>query len=66
MWDQLLESCLALQIKLCSFSGSCPISGLFIPFLFPAQKPDLKALPSKYFLCLTTKLLQGWERVVFG
>jgi len=60
------ESCLALQIKLCSLSGSCPISGLFMPFRLAAQKSDLKALLSKYFLCLTTKLLQCWERVAFG
>lgn len=60
------ESYLALQIKLCSLNGSCPISGLFMPFRLAAQKSDLKALLSKYFLCLTTKLLQCWERVVFG
>lgn len=60
------ESYLALQIKLCSLSGSCPISGLFMPFRLAAQKSDLKALLSKYFLCLTTKLLQCWEGAVFG
>lgn len=38
---------------------------LIYTFQFPAQKPDLKALLSIYFLSLITKFLQCWEGTKF-